>query len=167
MPRKSYTDEARELAFCCWRKHGQNVDATLSALKREHGWPIARQTLYDWMAQYNWQDRAARLQAEADEIERARLHGRERVLADLMHQKAKYEKYFDDQANTGQVDPKATFAYVGLCRMILAVQKDFEREQANLPEAPTAPKGLTNEAVELIKAELLGIEHRMNHNYPV
>lgn len=159
MPKKSYTDEARELAFECWRKNGQNVDETLKALRREYGWSsIARQTIYDWMAQYKWQDRAARLLAEAEEIERARLHGRERVLADLMNQKAKYEKYFDDQLNAGQVDPKATFAYVGLCRMILSVQKDFEHEQQALPDNQTSqPKGLSDDTVQQIKDVLLGI----------
>lgn len=156
MPKKSYTDEARELAFEYWRRCGQNVDDTLTALKKERGWPIARQTIYDWMARYNWQDRAARLQAEAEEMARAKLHGREKVLADLLNQKEKYEKYFNDQAATGQVDPKATFAYVGLCRMILAVQKDMESAQTDKTVSDT-PKGLTDDAIQRIKADLLGI----------
>lgn len=127
MARTIHGGESRELAFRVWRECGQSVSAALLKLKQEHGLPhLAKQTLYDWASTYQWHDRAARLQAEAERAEIAKLMGREKILADLTVRKASYERYLEQVEGNGGVDNAATTAYANLCKTIMQLQDKIE-----------------------------------------
>lgn len=133
MARVNYDAKIRELAFRLWRETGQNVSEALRRLQSEYGYTkLQRQTLYDWMRGGEWQDRAARLQAEADRAEIAKLLGRERILSDLDAQKRRYETYLDSLGPT-VVDNAATTAYANLCKVIMSLQDKVESGAGKKP----------------------------------
>ena len=127
MARVIHEADRRELAFRVWRECGQSATKTLLKLGQEYDWPnLGRQTLYDWISQYQWNDRAARLHAEAERVEIAKLMGREKILADLSVRKSSYERYLEMVEGKGAVDNAATTAYANLCKTIMQLQDKIE-----------------------------------------
>lgn len=121
-----YEQKTRDLAFRVWRESGQNWSEALRRLKGEYGLAkLTRDRLYDWANRDNWNDRAARLQAEAERAEVAQFQGRERILADLERQKARYEAYFE-KLPPEQVDNAATGAYANLLKVMEGMQTKIE-----------------------------------------
>lgn len=121
-----YERQTRETAFRVWRAAGQNVSETLRTLQNEHGFTkLQRSTVYGWMQEDGWQDRAARLQHEQERAELSELLGRERFLADLDKRKRQYEDYFDS-LTPGQMDNAAVTAYAGLLKIMEAMQTKIE-----------------------------------------
>lgn len=117
---KSYKKEARDNAFKTWRRCGQNVEETLRELKKQ-GYSISKPTLYDWMAKYQWEDRAARADAEEQKVKDTDLSSEERVIADLIKQKEKYDLYFET-LGPKEIDTNATYAYASLLKTIHGIQ---------------------------------------------
>jgi hypothetical protein len=118
-----YEQRVRELAFSVWRECGQNWSEAERRLRNEHDLrKLTRERLYDWAKADNWQDRAARLAAEEQRQEYAKLMGREATLADLMRQKQVYENYFAVLEGAKKVDTAATGAYIQLCKTITTLQ---------------------------------------------
>jgi len=127
MARVTHSPERRELAFRVWRECGQNATETLRRLGLEYDWPnLSRGALYDWIGQHNWHDRAARLQAEEERAEIAKLMGREKILADLSVRKTSYETYLQKVEGGGGVDNAATTAYANLCKTMMQLQDKIE-----------------------------------------
>lgn len=121
-----YEPQTRELAFRVWRQNGQNWTEALRVMQSAHGFKkLTRQRLYDWAEQDGWQDRAARLQHEAEKAELAEMLGRERFLADLERRKKQYEDYFDG-LKPGQMDNAAVTAYAGLLKTMEQMQTKIE-----------------------------------------
>ena len=105
----------RQLAFQKWYSCGQNLVQTVKALETD-GYVVTRQTLAAWRDEGNWQERAARLDAEITAAADAMLLTEdEQLLAALKKQQAKYDKYFD---SLEKPDPQATYAYNGLLKTI-------------------------------------------------
>lgn len=122
-----YEQHVHELAFRVWRSCGQNWTQTQRALANSHGLTkLTRDRLYEWAAADNWQDRAARLKAEEERAEFAKLLGRESILVDLNRQKRNYEAYFECLEAERKIDNPAVTAYANLCRAILALQDKIE-----------------------------------------
>ncbi|MFA7465191.1 MAG: hypothetical protein WCY54_09065, partial [Syntrophales bacterium] len=115
--RGSYIDENRELAFRAWRQCGQNVERTIRTLKEDHGLPVSKPTLYDWMEKFNWKERAARAEAEERKTGDLQMSFEEKMLAGLVEQKQKYERYFATLPDT-KPDNQAMFAFTALVRLI-------------------------------------------------
>lgn len=127
MARTTHPPEKRELAFRVWRECGQSATATLKKLAQEYGWPnLQRATLYDWISQHDWNGRAARMQAEEDRAEVAKLLGREKILADLDAQKRRYEQYFVVLEGKGTIDNGAVSSYANLCKTMMQLQDKIE-----------------------------------------
>ncbi len=119
--------DRRELAFRVWRECGQSATVTLRKLAQEYDWPnLTRGALYDWISQHDWNGRAARLQAEEERAEVAKLMGREKILADLTTRKGSYERYLEQIEAKGGVDNAATTAYANLCKTIMQLQDKIE-----------------------------------------
>jgi len=122
-----HSPDRRELAFRVWRECGQSATATLRKLAQEYDWPnLTRGALYDWISQHDWNGRAARLQAEEERAEIAKLMGREKILADLTTRKGSYERYLEKIEADGGVDNAATTAYANLCKTIMQLQDKIE-----------------------------------------
>lgn len=117
MAGKSYIAENRELAFRTWREQGQNVERTIKALKQDHGIPVTKPTLYDWMEKFNWKERATRAEVEERKINDVVTSDEAKILADLEKQRQKYERYFDSLGDAA-IDPQATYAYNSLAKTI-------------------------------------------------
>lgn len=153
MARITYDPERRALAYRIWREQNRNVSAALRVLETEYGWPLARQTLYDWMAEENWGERAdAHEEAERRAKEQQEM-GRVGILASLLKQKARYDKYFAKLDAESEMDHQAISAYTQLMRVIDAFQTktvDREADQSAKPK----PGGLTPEALEAIEERL-------------
>lgn len=133
MARISYEQKTRELAFRIWRETGQNWTETIRRLSAEYGYTkLKRSTLYDWAQAHDWQDRAARLQAEEERAEVAKLLGRERILADLDGQKRRYEDYFAT-LGPGRIDNAAVTAYASLCKVIMSLQDKVDSGAGKKP----------------------------------
>jgi len=127
MARLVHPPEKRELAFRVWRECGQSATATVRKLAQEYAWPnLTRQTLLDWISQHDWNARAARLQAEEERSEIAKLMGREKILSDLTTRKGSYERYLEKIEGAGSVDNAATTAYANLCKTIMQLQDKIE-----------------------------------------
>lgn len=121
-----YEPQTRELAFRVWRQAGQNWAEALRVMQNAHGFTkLTRQRLYEWAQDDGWQDRAARLQHEAERAELAEMLGRERFLADLERRKKQYEDYFDGM-KPGQMDNAAVTAYAGLLKTMEQMQTKIE-----------------------------------------
>ena len=132
MPRVRYEQEARDTAFAVWRGCGQNVAATLRELKNEYGYKhLAKPTLYNWMQEYHWKDRDAKLVMQERQEEEAQLVGRERILTDLVKRKQELDQYFADQP-TDQPDNATLNSYLNLARMILQVQQQLDKDRNDI-----------------------------------
>lgn len=121
MAAKSYIPENRELAYRTWRACGQNVELTLKELKKKHGFPLSKPTLYDWIDKFNWKDRACRAENEEQRMKDAVANNEEKILADLEKQRLKYETYFDSLGD-GIIDSNATYAYNSLAKTIVDIK---------------------------------------------
>ncbi|GAB6043589.1 phage terminase large subunit [Endothiovibrio diazotrophicus] len=126
MARKSYNAKQRETVFHVWRLSGQSATDTLKTLKEEYRWPLGRQTLYNWIERYGWEKRAAELDVEEAKVAASQAQGMDGLLADLIRQKTRYERYF---AELEGVDPDATTAYANLCKNIDQMQQRGERQR--------------------------------------
>ena len=160
--RGSFLKENQELAFRTWRACGQNIELTIRTLKRDHGLPISKPTLYDWIDKFNWKDRAARADAEEQKADDAQMSFEEKMLADLVKQKEKYERYFET-LKEGVTDNQATYAYTALVRLIADIKKKTPdpaaRAKKPLTDESRGAKavGLTKEKAKEIREKILGV----------
>ena len=93
--------ETRELAYSVWCECGQNLSECHRKMNGEHGYVISRQSLHEWKTKYDWEGRAARV--EAEKMMMADATSDDAILATLLKQKTKYENYFDG-LEVGKVD---------------------------------------------------------------
>jgi len=114
MANRSYQTETREDAYRAWRECGQNIEQTLSALKKKE-YSISKPTLYDWIEKYGWKERAARAEAEEQKANDLTANAESRALASLEKVQTRYEKYFETLGE-GKVDNQAMFAYTGIVK---------------------------------------------------
>jgi len=120
MANRSYQSETREDAYRTWRGCGQNIEQTLSALKRK-GYSISKPTLYDWIEKYGWKERAARAEAEERKATDLSTNAESRALASLEKVQLRYETYFETLGE-GKVDNQAMYAYTGIVKSITEIK---------------------------------------------
>lgn len=116
MAKKSYRTETREDAYKTWRECGQNFAETKRALDKK-GYFISVPTLTDWAAKYEWKERSARAEAEAQEMKAALTNRESKAILDLEKIKTRYEKYFETLGEA-KIDNQAMFAYTGIIKSI-------------------------------------------------
>ena len=100
-----------DIIYAVWLECGQNVAATVRALKEKGFEAVTRQTLAKWIEDNGWKDRAAREAAAEKEIQTLSRDDVSLVL--LSKQCVKYEKYFETLGET-KIDTQATYAYTNL-----------------------------------------------------
>jgi hypothetical protein len=107
--------ELRGKAFSVWYEAGCSIAGAIKKLTSE-GYAVTRQTLANWRDEDGWEDRAARLDAEAQAAKDALLlSDDEQLLSSLKRQHEQYERYF---VTLEKPDPQATYAHNGLIRTI-------------------------------------------------
>ena len=132
MPRVRYEQKARNTAFEVWRASGQNMTEAHRTLKNEYGYRhLAKPTLYNWMQEYHWKDRDAKLVMQERQEEEAQLVGRERILTDLVRRKQEMDQYFTGRP-TDEMDNASLNSYLNLSRMILQVQQQLDRDRNDI-----------------------------------
>jgi hypothetical protein len=163
MAAKSYIAENRELAYRTWRECGQNIELTIRTLKERDGLPVTKPTLYDWIKKYTWKERAARAETEEQKAGDIQISFEEKMLADLVKQKEKYEKYFET-LKEGTTDNQAMYAYTALVRLIADIQRKIA-DPAAKPKKASADTargaravGLSEKKAAEIRKKILGIE---------
>lgn len=113
--------ELREIAYRLWCECGQNVAETARRLTSdEYGFVVSRQTLQAWKSEYDWEGRAARAEAEALSLKEET--SPDSLIADLMTQKKRYDTYLNSLP-VGKIDTQAIYAYNGLLKTIVDIQK--------------------------------------------
>ena len=127
----NYSSDAKDTAFKTWRKCGQNIEETLRELRKLGYMGISRPTLYAWKVEYQWEDRAARADAEERKVKDADLTPDDRAVLDLIRQKEKYEAYFAT-LQENQIDHQATYAYTSLVKTIKDIQSKGTGDRASL-----------------------------------
>ncbi len=136
MKGKSLIAENLELAFQTWRASGQSVGQTIRTLKTEHDFAVSRPTLYEWIEKYHWKERAAMAEAEERQAKDANLSGEEKMLAALVTQKERYEKYFAnlgyDKNGRPEIDTQATYAYNNLIASLVSIRQRTGEYKAEL-----------------------------------
>ena len=115
--------ETREFAYTVWRECGQNLSECHRKMNGENGYVISRQSLHDWKTKYDWEGRAARL--EAEKMMMADATSDDAILAPLVKQKNKYENYFDGLP-IGTVDNQAVYGYNAILKTILEIKQKIE-----------------------------------------
>ncbi len=120
------------LAYDIWRTCGQNLSECERLLKREHNFKVSRQTLTEWKEKYNWEDRAAR--ADAEKIRQEEDISDGALLSALLGQKKKYEAYFENLP-MGSIDNQAVYAYSNLLKKIVDIRpKGGEQVDVDRPK---------------------------------
>ncbi len=156
MAGRSFVAENRELAYTVWRECGQNMEMTLRKLRGEHGMKLSKPTLYAWREKYDWKGRAARAEAEERKAEAVReLSFEEKMIADLVRQKEKYEQYFES-LGASPPDNQATYAYTGIVKAIIDIKKKLKVSDA-LKKAEKDKKMSKDELLKLIREEVYGL----------
>jgi hypothetical protein len=120
MKGKSFIAENRELAFKIYSQCGGNVELCLRELAKE-GLKISKPTLYDWMEKFNFEDRRTRADAEKQKASDCQIGLEDRMLADLIKQKEKYERYFNSLSDT-VIDNQAQFAYASIVKTVIDIR---------------------------------------------
>ena len=131
--------ETKELSYKVWREHGQNLSETERVLNGELGYVISRQSLHAWKAEYDWENRAARAEAETKRLEKDSTG--DSLLSFSIKQKQKYEAYFESLP-VGKIDNNAVYAYNSILKTILDIR---EKADAVLPSQGTAQATEGNE----------------------
>ena len=125
---KSYQAENKELAFRVWRQCGQNVEQACRELRRRSdGFPVSKPTLYAWMEEGNWKERAARADAEEQKTGDAKATALEKALVALTKQQEKYERWFDAQDAT-TIDAQVQHAYNNLVQLIVKIDRQMKEK---------------------------------------
>jgi len=153
MAGKSFIAENREMAFKVWRECGQNMEMTLRELRSKHELKISKPTLYAWRDKYDWAGRAARAEAEEQKAD-VELNFEEKMIADLITQKEKYEAYFVTIGNVP--DNQATYAYTGIIKAIIDVRKKLKVSDV-VKKAENDKKMSKDELLKLIREEVYGL----------
>ena len=125
--------ETKELAYKVWREHGQNLSETERVLNGELGYVISRQSLHAWKTEYDWENRAARAEAEGKRLEEESTG--DSLLAFSLKQKQKYEAYFESLP-VGKIDNSAVYAYNNILSKILDIRQRTETSQALAVDRP-------------------------------
>jgi hypothetical protein len=164
MSARSFIAENRELAFRTWRECGQNIELTIRTLKDRDGLPVTKPTIYSWIEKFNWKERAARAETEEQKAGDIQISFEEKMLADLMLQKEKYERYFASLPDASP-DNQATYAYTALVRLITDIQKKAGDQTAKARKKNVADTargarvvGLTDKKAAEIRKKILGVE---------
>ena len=110
----------RELAFSVWRESDQNLIKTVASLSREHGYDITRQSLAKWRDDYNWERRAAAMDAE--EQERLDAMSDASILNSLIARRKQYEEYFST-LKPGEIDNQAQYGLNSVLKTLIDVRK--------------------------------------------
>lgn len=129
MKGKSADIEAREAAFQCYRESGGNKELTLRKLT-EKGYSISKPTLYDWVKKFNFDSRLANADVKAQETKDAATTTEAQLLADLLKQKEKYEKHFENLGSG--IDNQAQYAYQGLIKTIVEIKARIGAAKADI-----------------------------------
>jgi hypothetical protein len=116
-----YEAAERELAYRVWVEAAGNMAEALRVLDREHDWPLARQTLFDWRDGFGWEARRAAETAERQRRERAAATDRLTMLAGLDLQVERYAEQFAACAAAGDMG-----AYASLLRLRLELARDMD-----------------------------------------
>lgn len=129
MKGKSADLELREKAFRIYRECGGNKEMTLRALDSE-GYSISKPTLYDWIKKYNFDERLTSADLKTQKANDAVLAMEQKILADLLKQKEKYERFFDGLG--AAIDNQALYAYNNLISTIVSVKAKLGADRAAL-----------------------------------
>lgn len=129
MKGKSADLEMRERAFRLYRECGGNKEMTVKRLA-DAGYRISKPTLYDWIGKYNFDERMARADEKTLEARDAAHTTETRLMADLLRQKEKYEKYFDGLG--AGIDNQAQYAYTSLVKTIVDIKARLGADKAAL-----------------------------------
>jgi hypothetical protein len=127
---KSVDDEIKETAFQLWRKNGRSPDRVVKEL-REKGHMVTRQSIDTWKNERGWEDRAARAEALEQTAKDPQLSGEEKMIAALIGQKDRYEKYFETLP-IGQMDTQAVYAYTNMITTIQNIRQKTASYKAEL-----------------------------------
>lgn len=126
--------ERRELAYRLWRDCGQNLrEAHRQLTGDEFGHSASYKSMKKWKKKYEWEARAARVEAEEKRI--ADGSSDDGLLSALISQKNRYINYFDSLP-AGKVDNQANYALVGLINGIQDLrerQRKAETPDIDLP----------------------------------
>ena len=131
MAGKSYITETRESAYRIWREEGQNIERTIRAMKRDHGIPVTKPTIYAWIEKFNWVDRATRAETEEQRVKDVIVSDEGKILSDLERQKEKYERFFESLGETC-IDNQAMYAYTNLVKTIADIKGKTSALKATL-----------------------------------
>lgn len=108
-----------ELAFDVFCAEGGNMQATLRALKKDHGLNLTRDTLRDWKDKYRFEERKTQTDAQRQADAEALRTAKAQILKGLLESKKRYEKYFGDrEAESKKPDHMAQFAYNGIISQV-------------------------------------------------
>jgi hypothetical protein len=130
--RKSYLAENKELAYRLWRASNQNVEQTLRELRKHpEGFPLSKPTLYTWMDEGAWKERATRADAEEQKANDATASAEGRALLSLESVQQHYEEYFKTLGKA-RVDNQAMFAYTGVIKSIFDIKMKASAHKATL-----------------------------------
>lgn len=153
MKGKSYIAENRELAFKTYCEEGGNVEGTLRILAKKHDLKLSKPTFYDWMKKYNFEDRRLKVDIERQKARDSQISFEDKMLNDLVRQKDKYEKYFEQTENP---DHQATYAYTGIIKMIIDVKKKLA--VSDVVKKAETDKAMTKEdLLKMIKEDVYGL----------
>jgi Holliday junction resolvase RusA-like endonuclease len=156
MKGKSLIRENLELAYTVWRECGQSPEETVRTLNSKHDFTVSRQTIYEWTEKFNWKERAARAEAEAQRATSATENLQIKFLADLVTQKERYDVYFTTIAP--QIDNQAIYAYTNLVKAITEIdRKKVIARTADDVETLAKKGGLSKETAQQIREQILGI----------
>lgn len=152
--------ETKELAYKVWREHGQNLSETERVLNGELGYVISRQSLHAWKTEYDWENRAARAEAQARQM--AKDSAGDSLLAYSIKQKQKYEDYFEGLP-IGKIDNNAVYAYNSILKTILDIR---EKTDAVLSTGKAEGQGIDNVTIrtpeDAIGALETAVERKLN-----
>ncbi|MEK6744284.1 MAG: hypothetical protein AABZ15_11760 [Nitrospirota bacterium] len=118
---KSVDDEIKEKAFQLWRKCGRSPERVVKEL-RDQGHMVTRQSIDTWKNKGLWEDRAARAEALEQTVNDPQLSGEEKMIAALLGQKDRYEKYFETLP-IGEMDTQAVYAYTNMITTIQSIRQ--------------------------------------------
>lgn len=153
--------ETRELAYSVWCECGQNLSECHRKMNGEHGYVISRQSLHEWKTKYDWEGRAARV--EAEKMMMADATSNDAILAPLLKQKTKYEEYFDS-LEVGKVDNQAVYGYNSILKTILDIKQKMEdRKKAGETDGGDPGPGVIIKTPEdAVTALQTAIENKLN-----
>ncbi len=124
-------EKSKENAYQAFIKCGQNLTDAVKELKKQ-GYKITRQTLSAWKSKYDWQGRAARVDAEERRSNEALSDYS--LLKPLLAQLPKYEEYFNTLA-LGKIDNQAVYARNSIIKTIFSIKESIEKRKGSIDES--------------------------------